>query len=390
MARGRERLRARLVRRGVVPTTAAAAGLALAREARAVVRPALAEATARLALRFAAGRGTAGMLVSPAEWLARLDHRRLLMARLRTMTMALATTGVLAAGATLLGQFAAPVPGSAPAGAEAKAGALQAKTYPVADLLVGSIHDDGDQPKYHMTPLIELLTSSVAPGTWRVSNEDGRLDRDEGGTGSIIPFRPSLSLIVRHTPEVHAQFAERLAQLRLVLGTYQANTAMNAVPSLPPGGAPRAPGMMPGAMGMAGPSAAPGALPPAGMMMPGMPGMPAGFTPVVSAVPPGANQPRAAGLRPGGMAHTVPVRPDSDGQPVPHGAYSGARPGGQPAYDASIAYSPSALPKDATRWEPPREAETERRLRSLEDKLDRVLKALDASKPDAPPAGPHP
>ncbi len=453
VARGRERLRARLVRRGVVPTTASAVGVALAREARSAVRPALAEMTARLALRFAGGRGTAGMLVSPAEWLARLDHRRLLMARVRTMAMGLATVGVLAAGTTLLGQFG-PAPGGGEA-KEARADRLYAKTYGVADLVGARTLNVGEEhPKYDMAPLVELLTSSVAPGTWRVMDEDGRPSRDEGGPGSIIPFHLSLSLIVRHTPEAHAQFAERLAQLRRVLGTYHANSALNASQPLPPGGPPsaaqRASSMMGGRMmmgaqegrmmmgsaampgsammgptsdaarkgsgarakgtdarsksrammgqparpgsaagGMMGPMMGPGDQP--GTAQGGAPGMP-GAAPVPGTMPT-SGQPGAANLPPGasglpGEVHapTIPAGASTDGPIVPQGAY----PGGQTQLDVNIMYPVGADGKRIARAEAPREAETERRLRALEEKLDRVLKALDVPRSEPTRDAPKP
>src|SRR5262249_14780607 len=73
-------------------------------------------------------------------------------------------------------------------------------------------------PLVDMSPIIELITSSVAPGTWDVSATSGTVARpDVAGrcaVGSIAPFHLSFSLIIRHTAEVHDQGANRLRLLR--------------------------------------------------------------------------------------------------------------------------------------------------------------------------------
>jgi hypothetical protein len=50
-------------------------------------------------------------------------------------------------------------------------------------------------------------------------------------------------------------------------------------------------------------------------------------------------------------------------------------------YDVNVNYPLTAEAKRAARTEASRADDTERRLRSVEEKLDRVLKALDATKP---------
>jgi hypothetical protein len=58
-----------------------------------------------------------------------------------------------------------------------------------------------------------------------------------------------------------------------------------------------------------------------------------------------------------------------------------------PAYDVNVTYPLAARPggpAPATR-----EAETERRLRAVEEKLDRILKALDLPRSDAPKGAPR-
>ena len=85
-----------------------------------------------------------------------------------------------------------------------------------------------------MIPLIQLITNSIAPGTWRVIDRAAATSATgptgwaaasaatRGGDGadvaqpigSITPFILSISLIIRHTAEVHEDVADLLRQLR--------------------------------------------------------------------------------------------------------------------------------------------------------------------------------
>ena len=88
------------------------------------------------------------------------------------------------------------------------------------------------------TPLIQLITTSIAPGSWEVMNPNGGdasasgfglgggLGGGGGGgfgglgegedppIGSITPFYLNISLIIRHTAEVHDEVVDLLRQLR--------------------------------------------------------------------------------------------------------------------------------------------------------------------------------
>ena len=88
----------------------------------------------------------------------------------------------------------------------------------------------GERPQVDMTPLIQLITASIAPGTWRVHDHGADITRPTAWAaasaatpddiaphqpiGSITPFFLSISLIIRHTAEVHDQVADLLRQLR--------------------------------------------------------------------------------------------------------------------------------------------------------------------------------
>ncbi len=95
----------------------------------------------------------------------------------------------------------------------------------------GVVTSRGERPKINMDPLISVITSSVAPGTWRVQDAAGNdvssaygmgggfagggADAADVATiGSVTPFYLSISLIIRHTAEVHDQVADLLKQLR--------------------------------------------------------------------------------------------------------------------------------------------------------------------------------
>ncbi|MBN2217694.1 MAG: hypothetical protein JW719_10005 [Pirellulales bacterium] len=53
-------------------------------------------------------------------------------------------------------------------------------------------------------PLIELITSTVAPDSWT----------EMGGNGTIEPYENNLTLVIKTTEEIHAEIVDVLAQLR--------------------------------------------------------------------------------------------------------------------------------------------------------------------------------
>ncbi|HEV3164266.1 MAG TPA: type II secretory pathway, component PulD [Isosphaeraceae bacterium] len=91
----------------------------------------------------------------------------------------------------------------------------------------------GERPQVDMMPLVQLITSSVAPNTWQVIGANGEPMSaygmgagfaGAGGAGdgigatqpigSITPFLLNISLIIRHTAEVHEDIQDLLRQLR--------------------------------------------------------------------------------------------------------------------------------------------------------------------------------
>src|SRR5262249_39372405 len=111
----------------------------------------------------------------------------------------------------------------------------------------------GDRPPVDMSPVIKLIATSVAPGTWRDLDERGQpLDakgRPRGGAspddvrkvGSITPFHLSASLIIRQTPEAHDQIADRLRLVRHFVFEREPQSATEAPEPSKPSPTPRAP-----------------------------------------------------------------------------------------------------------------------------------------------------
>ncbi len=98
---------------------------------------------------------------------------------------------------------------------------------PVNDAPQGSVPPPGAQLNLDMSPVIDLITSTVARGSWAVRDGQGKTiapDEARGPRGrkavqslpdgSITPFYLSISLIIRHTPEVHDEVADLLRKLR--------------------------------------------------------------------------------------------------------------------------------------------------------------------------------
>lgn len=329
ISRGRERLKGQLVRRGLAPAVALV-GCVVGQESRAAVRPSLAEATVRLAM----GRRVSGTL-SSALRLADLFQRSLIMGRIR-IAVGVATLGVLAAGATLLAQQGPGLPGGA---AEGGFTGPYKTIYAVPDLVHSVPEDrDGKRPPADMAPLIDLIRSTTAPGTWVARNDEPREQKGQTRVGTIQQFGTDLSLIVVQTTEGHAQVKQRLDQVRRLVEAREGGVKVDRVPA-PDGGSGMG-GMMGAGSGKESGSA--------GMMQ----GMRAG-----SAAPDGNQGSAMMGMTPMG----------SKGMSMGAGG-SGMASGGSMMMGGMGSASTT-------------EGKTEQRLRAVEEKLDRLLKVLDQPKP---------
>jgi|GEM_PF-4477130 len=100
-----------------------------------------------------------------------------------------------------------------------------AHTYYVGDLIspFGNKNESGRAARVDFGPVIELITTTVEPGTWNVvdvnTNDDKTAlssipPKSNNPQGTITPFFLSISLIIRHTPETHEKIATLLQQVR--------------------------------------------------------------------------------------------------------------------------------------------------------------------------------
>ena len=114
LARGRERLRGRLLRRGLAPATALLAGFLSTEGVNAAIPDALVTSTIRMALQFAAGNAAiAGVASASAAFLTRGVLKTMFLHKLRIAFGATLVVSLTAAGA--LGWAGQTLPADAPA-----------------------------------------------------------------------------------------------------------------------------------------------------------------------------------------------------------------------------------------------------------------------------------
>jgi hypothetical protein len=274
-----------------------------------------------------------------------------------------------------------------------------------------------------------------------VLDSHGGFVDNQDGSRSIMPSARDLTLVIRQTAEGHEQVAERLDQLDRLLKVRESGSEDKAS-SNPQGALPTLAqtrtdmsDMMRRAMGGQGQPGNSGRM---SGMMGGQPGnssymaQMAGHMSQMSGAANSQGQPSNSGPISGAMnsqgqsgsqsssnapssggalpATTPPPGNASNGEP---GALAGQQGGNQPGvavytlrqlmatpadvapnqsgrpqgatqYDVNIVPSPAAVTGHTLRVDSAHEPETERRLRSLEEKLDRVLKALDVPRGNAP------
>ena len=99
LARARERLRIRLVRRGVALPAAVLTAVLAPRPASASIPPLLCDSTTRAAIHFAARHAALGAIAAPAAALAQEVLRTMLIHKLRFLGMTLLFVGAVATGA---------------------------------------------------------------------------------------------------------------------------------------------------------------------------------------------------------------------------------------------------------------------------------------------------
>jgi RNA polymerase sigma factor (sigma-70 family) len=281
LARARALLQQRMARRGLATSGAALAGALESTARAAALPPQVArsliQAAAQVASGIAAIRGGIGVSASVAVLLEGVLNvmRVKKIASLAAVLVAVGALGVViggsafpAAGQTPDRSETRPVdeygrtvgPDGRPIGSRREPMGTPAvaksdhiiKTYYVGDIIGLRSPAQGAAPDRRsvidMRPLISLITRTVARGSWKVfdgqgitsvdlRSKDGKVFDGRGNDittqyvipgpgrgnvpplpdGSITPFFLSISLIVRHTPEVHGEVAELLRSLRTLI-----------------------------------------------------------------------------------------------------------------------------------------------------------------------------
>ena len=264
LARGRESLLKRITRRGLVIPAAAVASVLESSAGASIVSPHLSKSLIKLATRFASGSASIAGGVGVSASVAALLEGVLSVMRIQklaSLATAFGAIGTLAAVVALSPWHAAGQTGderdnlsrrsyAKSVGPDGRAiGSLHhktgpdtyVKTYYVGDLvgtpaplpqnLAATSNKDGvegmNRRLVDMSPLVDLITSTVARGTWPIHDGSGKDITSEHAskgrrkrvvasepTGAITPFFLSISLIIRCTQDVHDEVADLLRGLR--------------------------------------------------------------------------------------------------------------------------------------------------------------------------------
>ena len=242
LARGRDRLRDRLTRRGLAPPSLPMLACAV-RMGDTALPAGLANLAVRSALALKTG-GLSALVPAVVSTSAFQLFKEIAMFPQIKGIAGLALGGMLAAGMSLYAQSSpegsptSPVPGLAESTTADKGTIV--RVYNVSDLAVDRT-EGGPHPRETTTtatdratitidsssradvaPLVDLLTSTVAPGSWTISVPGYSLPFVERAPGSIEFFPPNCSLIIRHTTEVHDEIVTRLRQIRRIVGPIRA------------------------------------------------------------------------------------------------------------------------------------------------------------------------
>ncbi|WP_406695077.1 RNA polymerase sigma factor [Singulisphaera sp. Ch08] len=251
MARARRLLRDRLTRKGIGLSAGFLIGTS--RQATAATIPrVLTEETIQTAMRIAAGRAAlSGALSVPVTALMEGVLSTMWLTKLKAAIALAIMAGFIMTGVVALAVQAPDdkpdetVPAKRPqtSPADSNTRNSMSETYP-RTYYVGDIIGTKDHKNANMVPVIDLITSTVASGTWKINDaiaddQSTRYKTIESQAqitpkipeqitpiGSITPFPLSISIIVRHTPQVHEEVAARLLQLRHLVHQRNAYTVM--------------------------------------------------------------------------------------------------------------------------------------------------------------------
>ncbi|MDR3618968.1 MAG: sigma-70 family RNA polymerase sigma factor [Paludisphaera borealis] len=250
LARARSLLHRRLSIRGVAPAVAPLEVLFSSNSIDPPLR--LIDQTMRLVasshVRWPEAGVVSASLLSLANGVVRMMN---LKKALVALSVALPLGGIVAVGAAQAYQQAAGGEDEVVLGGKIYRAVVEPGTYPqtyyVGDLL-GAVPaplesqktTPSPSPEFDPSAVIKLIERHIAPGTWKILDTSGKdlsakvgLDQGKGGgperrIGSITPFHLSLSLIIRHTAEVHEQVADLLRSVRAIVQAAEARAVSKA------------------------------------------------------------------------------------------------------------------------------------------------------------------
>jgi RNA polymerase sigma factor (sigma-70 family) len=258
LARARALLQKRIARRGIAIPAAALAAMLESSSRAAALPPQIPRSLITLATRFASGSATIGGGAGVSASVAALMEGVLIVMRVKklaslaaafvavgTLAVVVGTTSFPAAGQTDENPTTRPaakfvVPPSKDSEKPTPQVQTYVKTYYVGDLVGPISAPPGNAPattrkdrattdrrRVDLAPLVDLITSTVAPGSWSYHDDQGKDITSEYYSrkrtkraapskpiGAITPFYLGISLIIRCTAEVHEDVANLLRGLR--------------------------------------------------------------------------------------------------------------------------------------------------------------------------------
>ncbi len=261
LARARDRLRGRMTRRGLAPDEALA-GLMSTEAGASAISPSIHVSLVKTAAHLAAGTASLRHGCGVPERVVALLEGVLRMFRWKQAAGAGAAFAMAGVVVTVAGMTVFAGSGSEGDEPTSRPIAVRVrpveptgrnsivKTYYVGDLLLGpsrqkTVGDVAERRTVDMKPIIKLITSMVARGTWTVHDSSKASDVEVAGEnarytsilkrqvasktpGTITPFFLTISLIVRQTPEVHDELANFLRLLRELIDSREKSSEEEA------------------------------------------------------------------------------------------------------------------------------------------------------------------